>query len=265
MSRADASLRRLFGLERKTAIVTGGGQGIGQMIARAFVEVGARVYVASRKLDQCEDAARELSGIGECFALPADLSTEAGCRALADAYLERESSLSILVNNAGANWAAPYAEYPDSAWDRVLNLNVKGSFTLTKFLTPALAAAASPDDPARVINIGSIHGLHVPEATLEVYAYAASKAAVHHLTPVLAKKLGPQHITVNALAPGPFESRMMRATLERMGAELAAMSPLGRIGRADDIGGAAVFLASRAGAYVTGAVIPVDGGIATTV
>jgi NAD(P)-dependent dehydrogenase (short-subunit alcohol dehydrogenase family) len=264
LSNSDSGLHRLFGLEGKTALITGGGQGIGRMIAQCFVEVGARVYIASRKLDQCEETARELSQIGPCFALSADISTEAGCRALTDAYLEREPSLSILVNNSGANWAAPYAEYPDSAWDRVLNLNVKGAFTLTKFLTPALSWAASADDPARVINIGSIHGLHVPEASLEVYAYAASKAAIHHLTPVLAKKLGPQHITVNALAPGPFDSRMMRVTLERMGDQLAAMSPLSRVGRTDDIGGAAVFLASRAGSFVTGAVIPVDGGIATT-
>jgi NAD(P)-dependent dehydrogenase (short-subunit alcohol dehydrogenase family) len=257
-------LQRLFGLAGKTALVTGGGQGIGRMIAHGLVEVGARVYIASRKIDQCEQTARELSEFGTCHALAADLSTEAGCRALADAYLERESSLSILVNNSGANWGAPYAEYPDAAWDRVMNLNVRGAFNLTKMLTDALHAAATPDDPSRVINIGSIHGLHVPEQSLEVYAYAASKAAIHHLTPVLAKRLGPLHITVNALAPGPFESRMMKQTLERMGDQLAAMSPLSRIGRGDDIAGATIFLASRAGSYVTGAVIPIDGGIATT-
>jgi NAD(P)-dependent dehydrogenase (short-subunit alcohol dehydrogenase family) len=258
------ALHRLFGLAGKTALVTGGGQGIGRMIAQGLVEAGATVYIASRKLDQCEQTARELSEYGACHALAADVSTEDGCRSLVAAYLEREPSLSILVNNSGANWGAPFEEYPDAAWDRVMNLNVRGAFTLTKLLTPALSAAGSADDPARVINIGSIHGLHVPEQSLEVYAYAASKAAIHHLTPVLAKRLGPLHITVNALAPGPFESRMMKQTLERMGDQLASMSPLARIGRGDDIGGAAIFLASRAGSYVTGSVIAIDGGIATT-
>jgi NAD(P)-dependent dehydrogenase (short-subunit alcohol dehydrogenase family) len=258
------ALHRLFSLDGKTALVTGGGQGIGRMIAQGLVEAGATVYIASRKLDQCEQTARELSEYGTCHALAADISTEDGCRSLVEAYLEREPSLSILVNNSGANWGAPFAEYPDAAWDRVMNLNVRGAFTLTKLLTPALSEAGSADDPSRVINIGSIHGLHVPEQSLEVYAYAASKAAIHHLTPVLAKRLGPLHITVNALAPGPFESRMMKQTLERMGDQLASMSPLARIGRGDDIGGAAIFLASRAGSYVTGSVIAIDGGIATT-
>lgn len=258
------ALHRLFSLAGKTALVTGGGQGIGRMIAQGLVEAGATVYIASRKFDQCEQTARELSEYGACHALAADISTEDGCRSLVAAYLERESSLSILVNNSGANWGAPFEEYPDAAWDRVMNLNVRGAFTLTKLLTPALSAAGSADDPSRVINIGSIHGLHVPEESLEVYAYAASKAAIHHLTPVLAKRLGPLHITVNALAPGPFESRMMKQTLERMGDQLASMSPLARIGRGDDIGGAAIFLASRAGSYVTGSVIAIDGGIATT-
>ena len=258
------ALHRLFSLGGKTALVTGGGQGIGRMIAQGLVEAGAVVYIASRKLEQCEQTARELSEFGECHAFEADLSTEAGCRALVDAYLAQQPSLSILVNNSGANWGAPFAEYPDAAWDRVMNLNVRGAFTLTKLFTPALTAAGSADDPSRVINIGSIHGLHVPEQSLEVYAYAASKAAIHHLTPVLAKRLGPQHITVNALAPGPFESRMMKQTLERMGDQLASMSPLSRIGRGDDIAGAAIFLASRAGSYVTGSVIAIDGGIATT-
>ncbi|HEV8297174.1 MAG TPA: SDR family oxidoreductase, partial [Acidimicrobiales bacterium] len=154
-------------------------------------------------------------------------------------------------------------EYPDAAWDRALDLNVRGVFNLTRALAPALAAAARPDDPARVINLGSVDGLHVP--MLETYAYAASKAAVHHLTRVLAKTLGPRGITVNAIAPGPFESKMMHATLERSGAAIAARAPLGRIGTPDDMAGIAIYLASRAGAFVTGAVIPVDGGLVTTV
>ncbi len=251
----------LFSLKGKTALVTGGTSGIGLMIATGMVEAGARVYVASRKGDACDAVAKELSAKGECIAAPADLGTEAGCRALAGTIAAREDRLHILVNNAGANWGAPLAEYPDAAFDKVLALNVKGVFHLTRFLEPLLARAASDDDPARVINIGSIDGLQAP--TLETYAYSSSKAAVHHLTRVLAHKLAAQRITVNAIAPGPFESKMMHATLERFGDGIRASVPLGRIGRPDDMAGTAIFLASRAGAYLTGTVIPVDGGIST--
>lgn len=251
----------LFSIKGKTALVTGGSSGIGLMIATGMVEAGARVYVASRKADACEAVAKELSAKGECIALPADLGTEAGCRALADAIAAREPKLDILVNNAGANWGAPIDEYPDAAFDKVLALNVKGVFHLTRFLAPLLAKAASDDDPARVINIGSIDGLQAP--TLETYAYSSSKAAVHHLTRVLAAKLASQRITVNAIAPGPFESKMMHATLQRFGDGIRASVPLGRIGRPEDMAGTAIFLASRAGAYLTGTVIPVDGGIST--
>ena len=230
------------------------------MIATGYVEAGAKVYVSSRKAEACEELAAELSDVGECVALPADLSTEPGCRALAAAVAERESRLDILVNNAGNTWGAPFEEFDDAAWDRVLSLNVKGVFHTTKFLTPLLRAASSPDDPARVINIGSIDGILV--SVLESYSYGASKAAVHQLTRHLAKRLAPS-ITVNAIAPGPFESKMMAATLEAFGEQIAASAPLRRIGRPDDMAGAAIFLASRAGAYLTGAIIPVDGGIAT--
>ena len=252
----------LFSLENKVALVTGGSRGIGLMIARGFVQAGARVYISSRKASVCEEVAAELSKIGTCIALPADLQSDAEARRLAAEFAQREPSLDILVNNAGANWGAPLAEYPDEAWDKVLGLNVKGVFALTRALLPQLEAAASDDDPARVINIGSIDGLQVP--ALETYAYSASKAAVHHLTRVLAKKLSSSRITVNAVAPGPFESKMMAATLETFGEAIAKDCPMGRIGRPDDMAGVAVFLASRAGAYVTGAIIPVDGGISTT-
>ncbi|MGD0379435.1 MAG: SDR family oxidoreductase [Acidimicrobiales bacterium] len=250
----------LFSIAGKTALVTGGSRGIGKMIATGYVEAGAKVYVSSRKAEACEELAAELSDVGECVALPADLSTEPGCRALAAAVAERESRLDILVNNAGNTWGAPFEEFDDAAWDRVLSLNVKGVFHTTKFLTPLLRAASSPDDPARVINIGSIDGILV--SVLESYSYGASKAAVHQLTRHLAKRLAPS-ITVNAIAPGPFESKMMAATLEAFGEQIAAGAPLKRIGRPDDMAGAAIYLASRAGAYLTGAVIPVDGGIAT--
>ena len=252
----------LFSIEGKTALVTGGSRGIGLMIARGMVEAGAKVYISSRKADVCEQVAEELSQVGTCTALPADLATEAECRRLADEVAAREPGLHILVNNAGATWGAPMATFDDAAWDRVLDLNVKGVFHLTRFLVPQLAAVASHDDPARVINIGSIDGIQVP--SLETYSYSASKAAVHQLTRVLASHLARQHITVNAIAPGPFESKMMKATLESFGDQIAASAPLQRIGRPDDMAGTAIFLASRAGSYLTGAVIPVDGGIATT-
>ncbi|HEV7763027.1 MAG TPA: SDR family NAD(P)-dependent oxidoreductase [Acidimicrobiales bacterium] len=250
----------LFSIAGKTALVTGGSRGIGLMIARGFVEAGAKVYVSSRKADVCEEVAAELSKIGECVALPADLSTEGACRDLAAAIAERETGLDILVNNAGATWGAPLAEFDEAAWERVLSLNVKGVFHLTKFLVPLLQAAGTQDDPARVINIGSIDGLRVP--VLDTYSYSASKAAVHMLTRHLAKQLAPT-VTVNAIAPGPFESKMMAATLAAFGEQIAAQTPRKRIGQPDDMAGTAIFLSSRAGAYLTGTVIPVDGGLST--
>jgi NAD(P)-dependent dehydrogenase (short-subunit alcohol dehydrogenase family) len=243
--------------------VTGGSRGIGLMIARGFVEAGAKVYISSRKADVCDRVAAELAEAGTCISLPADLSTEAGARALADAVAAREPALDILVNNAGANWGAPLAEYPDSAWDKVLALNVKSVFHLSRLLLPLLERAARPGDPARIINVGSIDGLHVP--VLETYAYSASKAAVHHLTRVLARRLAPHGITVNAVAPGPFESKMMAETLQRFRDAIVGSCPLGRIGEPEDMAGVTIYLASRAGAYLTGAVIPVDGGISTCV
>jgi NAD(P)-dependent dehydrogenase (short-subunit alcohol dehydrogenase family) len=250
----------LFSIAGKTALVTGGSRGIGLMIARGFVEAGAKVYISSRKADVCEQVAAELSEVGECIALPADLSTEAECRRLAEEVAARESSLDILVNNAGATWGTPLEDFDEAAWERVLALNVKGVFHLTKFLVPLLENAGTAEEPARVINIGSIDGIHVP--MLETYSYSASKAAVHQLTRHLAKRLAPA-VTVNAIAPGPFESKMMAATLEAAGDAIAASAPLKRIGRPDDMAGAAIFLSSRAGAYLTGTIIPVDGGIAT--
>ena len=252
-------MKDLFSVQGKTVLVTGGSRGIGEMIATGFVENGARVYIASRKAAECERVAAELSQKGSCFAIAADLSTEAGCRALADAVASRESALHVLVNNAGANWGAPYEEYPDSAWDKVLALNVKSVFHLTRFCTPLLEKGVRDGDPARVINIGSIDGIQAP--ALETYAYSASKAAVHHMTRVLATRLAPRKITVNAVAPGPFQSKMMAATLEQFEEVIVQGCPLKRIGEPEDMAGIAIYLASRAGAYVTGTIIPVDGGI----
>lgn len=254
-------MEKLFSVEGKVAVVTGGTRGIGYMIAQGFVEAGAKVYISSRKADAVAEAEVALSKLGACTGIAADLSTEDGCKGLAAEIAARESAVHVLVNNAGANWGAPLEEYPDSAFDKVFALNVKGVFHMTRYLLPLLSKAASDDDPARVINIGSIDGLQAP--MLETYAYSSSKAAVHHLTRVLAHRLAGQRITVNAIAPGPFESKMMAETLRRFGDSIRSSNPLGRIGRPEDMAGTAIFLASRAGSYLTGAVIPVDGGIST--
>jgi NAD(P)-dependent dehydrogenase (short-subunit alcohol dehydrogenase family) len=250
----------LFDIRGKVALVTGGSRGIGLMIAEGFVEAGAKVYVSSRKADVCDRAASDLAKKGTCVSLPGDCSTEEGCRALADALAAHEPALHVLVNNAGNNWGAPFETYPDAAFDRVFALNVKGVFHLTRACMPMLEKASKPGDPARVINIGSIDGLQAP--MLETYAYSSSKAAVHHMTRVLAHRFAPK-ITVNAVAPGPFESKMMHETLERFHDAIVSSCPMGRIGEPADMAGIAIYLASKAGAYVTGAVIPVDGGIST--
>ena len=210
----------LFDLTGKSALVTGGSRGIGLMIARGLLDAGARVAISSRKADACEVARAELAPHGDVVSLPVDVSTEAGCQELAARAVEAFGSLHILVNNAGATWGEPLETFPESGWDKVLDLNLKSPFFLTRALLPTLEAAATADDPARVINIGSIDGLHVPG--ISTYSYSASKAALHHLTRVLARELGPKHITVNAVAPGPFESKMMAQTLRDFGDAIAA-------------------------------------------
>jgi NAD(P)-dependent dehydrogenase (short-subunit alcohol dehydrogenase family) len=252
----------LFDLTGKSALVTGGTRGIGMMMARGLLQAGARVLISSRKADACADAQNQLSEFGDVRAIPADLSRHDECQRLADLVTADGDGLHILVNNAGATWGEPLETFPDSAWDKVIDLNLKSPFWLVQALLPALRRAGTADDPARVINIGSIDAIHVSQ--LPVYSYASSKAALHQLTRMLARELGPQHITVNAVAPGPFQSKMMAATLDAFGDAIAAGAPLRRIGRDDDMAGIAVFLASRAGSYLTGTVIPVDGGIATT-
>ena len=250
----------LFSVKGKTAVVTGGSRGVGLMIARGLVEGGAEVVISSRKAEALEAAAAELSQIGECTAVQADLSSQEGAVALAGAVRERFDRLDVLVNNAGASWGEPIESYPDKAWDRVLDTNVRGVFQLTVATLDLLRAAASEEDPARVINVGSVDGIRAP--LMESYAYSASKAAVHQLTRHLAKRLASEQITVNAIAPGPFPSQMMAFMLDdpERRAIVEQQIPLGRVGQPDDIVGLTTFLASRAGAYLTGTVIPLDGG-----
>jgi NAD(P)-dependent dehydrogenase (short-subunit alcohol dehydrogenase family) len=259
---STVDLQRLFGLDGKTALVTGGTRGIGMMIARGLLQAGARVVISSRKADAVDEAVAALSEFGEVRGIPADLSRQQECTRLAAEVLGRADGLDILVNNAGATWGEPLETFPAAAWDRVLDLNVKSPFWMVQELLPALRNSGTQDDPARIINIGSIDGIQV--SPMPTYSYSASKAALHQLTRVLAKELGPQHITVNAIAPGPFPSKMMAATLDAFGEAIAAAAPMRRIGRDDDMAGIAIFLAGRAGSYVNGAIIPVDGGIATT-
>lgn len=251
-------MKDLFSVDGKVALVTGGSRGIGLMIARGLVENGVRTYISSRSAEACDAAAVELALYGDCIALPADLSQMEEVERLANEVSEREEKLHILVNNAGAAWGAKIGEVPEIGWDKVMDLNAKSLFFLTQALLPPLEAAATSDDPARIINIGSVDGLAIPK--LETYSYPASKAAVHHLTRILAHHLGQRNITVNAIAPGPFESKMMDYTLANHREDIERALPRGRLGTPEDVAGTVIYLSSRAGAYLTGVVIPVDGG-----
>ena len=249
---------KLFSLEGRVALITGGSRGIGRMIAEGFLRHGAKVYISARKADACDHTAAELSAIGPCTSLPADVSTVAGAQGLAALLTAREPKLDILVNNAGAAWGAPLDEFPEHGWDKVVDLNLKSPFFLTQALLGALKAAASAERPAKVINIASIDGIAVNP--LETYSYAASKAGLIHLTRRLSLRLIQDHIAVTAIAPGAFASDMNRAARDQ-GDEVAKRIPAQRIGSTEDMAGAAIFLASRAGDYVVGATLVVDGGV----
>jgi len=251
---------QLFSLQGRSALITGGSRGIGRMIAEGFLRQGARVYISARKAEACNATAKELSALGTCVSLPADVSTQEGMQALVAAYGQHEKTLDILVNNAGAAWGAPYAEFPESGWDKVVDLNMKTPFFLTQMLTPMLRAAAT-DHLAKVINIASIDGIAVNP--LETYSYAASKAGVIQLTRRMATRLAQERIVMSAIAPGAFASEMNRSARDHAD-EVGQRIPAQRIGEPEDMAGAAIFLASRAGDYVLGSTLVVDGGVIHT-
>jgi len=251
---------QLFSLKGRTALITGGSRGIGRMIAEGYLAQGARVYISARKADACDATAKELSAFGHCVSLPADVSTQEGMQALVAAYGKHEKTLDILVNNAGAAWGAPYAEFPESGWDKVVDLNMKTPFFLTQMLTPMLRAAAT-DHLAKVINIASIDGITVNPQ--ETYSYAASKAGLIQLTRRMATRLARERIVMSAIAPGAFASTMNKVARDHA-EETGKRIPAGRIGTPEDMAGAAIFLASRAGDYVLGSTLVVDGGVIHT-
>ncbi|MDZ7671145.1 MAG: SDR family oxidoreductase [Gammaproteobacteria bacterium] len=258
---------KLFSIAGKVAVVTGGSRGIGEMIAAGFLANGAKVYISSRKAEVCDATAKRLAEQfgGECISIPANLAELDGIQTFADELARREERVDILVNNAGVSWGAPLDEFPEIGWDKVMDTNVKGVFFLTQKLLPLLRRSASAEDPARVINVGSIDGLKTP--VFETFSYGPSKAAVHHLTRVLATHLVKENILVNAIAPGPFPTYMLstgvggRGDVENTDWDaVGAANPRGRVGSAEDIAGIAIFLSSRAGAYTVGDVILCDGG-----
>ncbi len=251
-------MKNLFDISGKVAVVTGGSRGIGAMIARGFVENGAKTYICSRNLKQAEDTAKSLSEYGESIAFQADLSTVAGIGNFVAEIAAREESIDILVNNAGAVWAAPLDDFPESGWDKVMDINVKSVFFLTQKFLPLLRKSRM----GRIINIASVDGQSVPK--FETYSYSASKAAVIHMTSVLARRLSGENITVNAIAPGAFPSDMTKVVLKRHKQMMLDHIPLGRIGEPEDMAAAAIYLSSRAGSYVTGINLTVDGGWSTT-
>lgn len=253
----------LFSLRSKVALVTGGSSGIGQMAATAMVRAGATVLIASRKAGECEkvaDALNDMRASGRAIGFGGDVSSQEGVEALVEEVRSRTDRLHILLNNAGATWGAPLPNFPYHAWNKVMSVNVAGLFHLTQLLLPLLEAAATDDDPARIINLGSVLGTQ--PLSENAYSYGPSKAAVHHLTRTLASEFAARRITVNAFAPGPFPSRMTAYAMgtDEGAARVGDRVPLGRIGNADDIAGATLYLCSRAGSYVTGAILPLDGG-----
>ena len=258
-TRSVLGMKDLFSLKGRVALVTGGSRGIGAMIVQGFLEHGcSRVYITARKAAQCDAAAKELSEYGECISLPGDVSTTEGIAVLASQIAEREERLDILVNNAGAAWGAEFDTFPESGWDKVVDLNLKTPFFLTQALAPQLRAAGASGHLAKVINIASVDGISINQ--METYSYAGSKAGLIHMTKRMALRLAKDNIIVSAIAPGAFASEMNKAARDH-GDAIAPMIPAGRIGTPEDMAGAAIYLASRAGDYVVGSTLIVDGGV----
>ncbi len=257
-------INNLFNIQNKIAVVTGGSRGIGEMIASGFLANGAKVYITARKAPALIDKAKELSEKyqQECIPIPSDLSTMGGIEEFANIIYQHEKGIDFLINNAGAAWAEPLESFSEKGWDKVMDLNVKSIFFLTQKFKKILNVNASQEDPSRVINIGSIDGLNVP--SMETYPYGASKAAVHHLTRVLAAKMVKENILVNAIAPGPYPSDMLGSAVNHDYSEIAKRNPRKRVGTPEDMAGLAIFLCSRAGAYTVGETITSDGGIVKT-
>ena len=251
-------MEKLFDIAGKVALVSGGSRGIGEMIAEGFVKNGVKTFITSRKAEQCNETAKRLSKFGECISIPADLTNSNEIKKVKSKVESETNTLNILVNNAGAVWAADFDNFPENGWDKVMDTNVKAMFFLTQQFIKLLEENGTNEDPSRIINIGSIDGLGMPRA--ETYSYPASKAAVHHLTKVMANRLAQRNINVNAIAPGPFESQMMKSTLKTFSEEIINSVPRKRIGKPEDMAGASIFLSSKASAYITGIVMPVDGG-----
>ena len=251
-------MKKLFDISGKVALVSGGSRGIGEMIAEGFVKNGVKTFITSRKADQCNETAKRLSQYGDCISIPADLTDIKEIKKIKKIIQGKVDRIDILINNAGAVWAADFDSFPENGWDKVMDTNVKAMFFLTQELIDLLEKSATNEDPSRVINVGSIDGIGIPRA--ETYSYPASKAAVHQLTRVMANRLANRNININAIAPGPFESQMMNSTLKSFGDEIINSVPRKRIGKPEDMAGAAIFLSSKASAYITGIVMPVDGG-----
>lgn len=254
-------IESLFSMQDKICVVTGGSRGLGAFMAQGFLEAGAkRVYITARKAEACITAAKELSQYGECIAIPSDIATSEGLQTLVTELMSREQHIDVLVNNAGTGWGAPFGQFPEKGWDKTMDINAKSPFFLTQALTPLLKKNATADNTSSIINIGSIAGM-VGNA-LDNFSYAISKTAIHQLTRVLSTELASDHIRVNAIAPGRFYSKMtefLSNDQAAFDAELQSI-PMRRWGKATDIAGVAILLASKAGAFITGQIIPVDGG-----
>tara|TARA_B100000768_G_scaffold180686_1_gene201309 strand:- start:903 stop:1700 length:798 start_codon:yes stop_codon:yes gene_type:complete len=257
-------INNLFSVKDKVVVVTGGSRGIGEMITAGFLANDAKVYISARKAPALIDKANELSDKynAECIAIPCDLSNVEGIEAFSNEIKEREEGIDFLINNAGAAWAEPFESFSEAGWDKVMNLNVRSMFFLTQKMKSLLKVRASVEDPSRVVNIGSIDGLNVP--AFETYSYSTSKAAVHHLTRVMAAKLIKEDILVNAIAPGPYPSAMLGSAVNEDYSEIEKHNPRHRVGSPEDIAGLTIFLCSRAGAYTVGETITSDGGIVKT-